>query len=67
MKPTQPPPVPLLYSSRYRQRNYNFAIDDVVGWPEFKVLLMLGWPNEIRRGEQWDAGDPPPINNSCGA
>ena len=54
MKSIPPPPIPPWSPRlRYRQRNYNFKIDDVVGWSAFHILLTLGWPNEIRKGQEW--------------
>ncbi len=59
MKSIQPSPIPPWHSNfRYRQRNYNFKIDNVIGWSDFHVLLTLGWPNEIRNGEEWQTTPP---------
>ena len=52
------PPLPSSFpppsrQARFRLKQYNFDLDDVVGWSEFHVLLKLGLPDEKRAGAEW--------------
>ena len=59
MKSIPPPPIPPWSPShRYSQRNYNFRIEDVVGWSKSHVLWTLGSPDEIRKGQEWHTNPP---------
>jgi hypothetical protein len=52
------PSPPSLFSppgrqARFRLKQYDFDLDDVVGWSEFRVLPKPGLPDEKRAGAEW--------------
>ncbi len=56
--PPSPPLPPPSRSARFRLKQFNFNLDDLVGWSEFHVLQKLGPPDEKRAGAEWQT-DPP--------
>ncbi|CAG0953870.1 hypothetical protein ANRL3_00423 [Anaerolineae bacterium] len=44
--------------AQFRLKQFNFDLDNVVGWSEFHVLLKLGLPDEKRAGAEWQTNPP---------
>jgi hypothetical protein len=54
-EPTRnPPPEP---PSRYPLREYDVALNDVIGWTDAQVLTRLGEPDEKSEGRTWSSSD----------
>jgi hypothetical protein len=47
--------------ARFRLKQYDFVLDNVIGWSEPHVLQKLGQPDEKRAGAEWQT-DPPSHN-----